>query len=75
MGSKSKTGGPEPESRVCEEDIMIRRNVHEAQTHLSRYLTRLAAGETIILCKKNVPIAGIRPPAPSPDKAAPLPPG
>ncbi|MCB1033183.1 MAG: type II toxin-antitoxin system Phd/YefM family antitoxin [Acidobacteria bacterium] len=40
---------------------MIRLNIHEAKTHLSRYLPRLAAGETILLCKRNVPIAEIRP--------------
>ncbi|MBI3667102.1 MAG: type II toxin-antitoxin system Phd/YefM family antitoxin [Acidobacteria bacterium] len=40
---------------------MIRLNIHEAKTHLSRYLDRLAKGETIILCKRNVPIAEIRP--------------
>jgi antitoxin (DNA-binding transcriptional repressor) of toxin-antitoxin stability system len=40
---------------------MIKLNIHEAKTHLSRYLDRLAKGETIILCKRNVPIAEIRP--------------
>ena len=40
---------------------MIRLNVHEAKTHLSRYLERLAKGESILLCKRNVPIAEIRP--------------
>ena len=40
---------------------MIRLNIHEAKTHLSRYLGRLAKGETILLCKRNVPIAEIRP--------------
>jgi antitoxin (DNA-binding transcriptional repressor) of toxin-antitoxin stability system len=40
---------------------MIRLNIHEAKTHLSRYLDRLARGETIILCKRNEPIAEIRP--------------
>ena len=40
---------------------MIRINIHEAKTHLSRYLARLAQGETIILCNRNVPIAEIRP--------------
>ena len=43
---------------------MIRLNIHEAKTHLSRYLPMLEAGETIILCKRNVPIAEIRPIAP-----------
>jgi len=41
--------------------IMIKINIHEAKTHLSRYLDRLAKGESIILCKRNVPIAEIRP--------------
>jgi len=41
--------------------VMIRLNIHEAKTHLSRYLPRLEAGETIILCKRNVPIAEIKP--------------
>ena len=43
---------------------MIRLNIHEAKTHLSRYLPRLEAGETILLCKRNVPIAEIRPLSP-----------
>ncbi len=40
---------------------MIKLNVHEAKTHLSRYLEHLARGETILLCKRNEPIAEIRP--------------
>jgi len=40
---------------------MIKLNIHEAKTHLSRYLEELARGETIILCKRNIPIAEIRP--------------
>jgi antitoxin (DNA-binding transcriptional repressor) of toxin-antitoxin stability system len=40
---------------------MIKLNVHEAKTHLSRYLDRLLEGESIILCRRNVPIAEIRP--------------
>ena len=44
---------------------MIRLNIHDAKTHLSRYLAKLKTGETIILCKRNEPIAEIRPlPAP-----------
>jgi antitoxin (DNA-binding transcriptional repressor) of toxin-antitoxin stability system len=39
---------------------MIRLNIHEAKTHLSRYLKRLAKGERIVLCLRNVPIAEIR---------------
>ncbi len=40
---------------------MIKVNIHEAKTHLSRYLARLEKGEKILLCRRNVPIAEIRP--------------
>ena len=40
---------------------MIKLNIHEAKTHLSRHLARVAQGETILLCRRNVPIAEIRP--------------
>jgi len=51
---------------------MIKLNIHEAKTHLSKYLSRLKKGEVIVLCKRNAPIAEIRPlPAP-PGKPRPL---
>lgn len=40
---------------------MLKLNIHEAKTHLSRHLQRLMKGESILLCKRNVPIAEIRP--------------
>ena len=40
--------------------IMIRLNIHEAKTHLSRYIERVLQGEVILLCRRNVPIAEIR---------------
>ena len=40
---------------------MKKLNVHEAKTHLSKYLARLREGEIIVLCKRNTPIAEIRP--------------
>ena len=40
---------------------MIKVNVHEAKTHLSRYLDQVEAGETVILCRHNRPVAEIRP--------------
>jgi len=41
---------------------MIKLNIHEAKTHLSRYLVKLEEeGEVIILCRRNVPVAEIRP--------------
>ena len=39
---------------------MIRININEAKTHLSRYLARLRRGEVIVICKRNEPIAEIR---------------
>jgi prevent-host-death family protein len=39
---------------------MIRLNVHEAKTHLSKYLNKVAKGETLLLCKRNVPVAEVR---------------
>jgi prevent-host-death family protein len=40
---------------------MIKLNIHEAKTHLSKYLERVAKGEIIVLCKRNIPIAEIHP--------------
>ncbi|MBK8510488.1 MAG: type II toxin-antitoxin system Phd/YefM family antitoxin [Candidatus Competibacteraceae bacterium] len=39
---------------------MITLNIHEAKTHLSRHLDNLRPGESIVLCKRNRPIAEIR---------------
>ena len=36
-------------------------NIADARAHLSRYLARVEAGETITLCRRNVPVAEIRP--------------
>ena len=40
---------------------MIMINIHEAKTHLSRYIKILESGEKIILCKRNKPIGEIIP--------------
>jgi antitoxin (DNA-binding transcriptional repressor) of toxin-antitoxin stability system len=40
---------------------MKKLNIHEVKTQLSRYLPLLEKGETILLCRRNVPIAEIRP--------------
>lgn len=44
--------------RVPEPTVL---NVHDAKTHLSRYLARVEQGETVILCRRNVPVAELRP--------------
>jgi antitoxin (DNA-binding transcriptional repressor) of toxin-antitoxin stability system len=41
--------------------LVTKLNVHEAKTHLSRYLEKVEAGETLIICRYNVPIAEVRP--------------
>ena len=40
---------------------MIKLNIHEAKTHLSHYLDEAQKGEKILICKRNRPIAEIRP--------------
>ena len=40
---------------------MIKLNMHESKTHLSKYLAKLKAGDRILLCKRNQPVAEITP--------------
>lgn len=40
---------------------MVKVNVHEAKTHLSRLLQRVAAGEEIVIARSNRPIARLIP--------------
>jgi antitoxin (DNA-binding transcriptional repressor) of toxin-antitoxin stability system len=40
---------------------MKRINVYEAKTHLSRYLERVERGQTFLVCRRNEPIAELRP--------------
>lgn len=40
---------------------MITINVQEAKTHFSHYLDEVAKGESFILCKRNKPVAEMRP--------------
>ena len=43
---------------------MLKINIHEAKTHLSRYARRVKAGEHFLICDRNVPFAELRPVAP-----------
>lgn len=36
-------------------------NIHEAKTHLSALLDRVAAGETVLLARRNKPVARLMP--------------
>ena len=40
---------------------MFKVNIAEAKTQLSRYVDRVEKGETMVLCRRNVPVAEIRP--------------
>jgi len=46
---------------------MIRVNVQEAKTHLSRYLDAAENGEVVVLCRHNKPVAELRPIPAAPD--------
>lgn len=35
--------------------------MHDAKTHLSRYIAELQEGDSILVCRRNVPVAEIRP--------------
>ncbi|HUH01215.1 MAG TPA: hypothetical protein VML75_04420 [Kofleriaceae bacterium] len=52
--------------------LMIRLNIAEAKTQLSRHLERVERGETILLCRRNVPIAEIRPLPPRSSEPRPV---
>jgi prevent-host-death family protein len=49
---------------------MIKANIHDAKTHFSKYLEKVAKGQTVVVCKRNVPIAEIRPFTPKPKRNA-----
>jgi prevent-host-death family protein len=42
-------------------ELMLKVNLHDAKANLSRYLKRVMAGETIVICRRNVPVAELRP--------------
>ena len=39
---------------------MIRVNIHDAKTHLSRYIEKVEKGEVVVVCRHNKPVAEIR---------------
>ena len=51
---------------------MIKADIAEAKTHLSRYLNSVERGEIVILCRGNVPIAEIRPISKLPAQERPI---
>lgn len=51
---------------------MTKVNVNEAKTHLSALLDRVADGESIVICKRNVPAAELRPIQPPRQQPRPI---
>jgi antitoxin (DNA-binding transcriptional repressor) of toxin-antitoxin stability system len=51
---------------------MKKLNIHEAKTQLSRYLALLEKGESLLLGRRNVPIAEIRPLPPQQKEKRPI---
>ena len=52
--------------------VMIKVNVAEAKLRLSSCLDRVQQGETVIICRRNVPIAELRPIPQSPAVQRPI---
>jgi prevent-host-death family protein len=46
---------------MAEEATMVEVNIHEAKTHLSRLLARVAAGEEVVISRAGTPIARLVP--------------
>jgi len=51
---------------------MINLNINEIKTHFSSFLAKVMDGETVIVCKRNVPVAEIKSIAALPDKKRPI---
>ena len=51
---------------------MISSNINEIKTHFSSFLAKVSNGETVLVCKRNVPIAEIKPLATLPNKKRPI---
>ncbi len=51
---------------------VVRLNMHEAKTHLSRYVAKLKSGDRIVLCRRNRAIAEIRPIVEPTDEPRPI---
>ena len=52
--------------------VMNKVNINEAKTHLSALLDRVVGGESIVICRRNVPAAELRPIRQSPRKPRPI---
>ncbi len=51
---------------------MIRLNLNQAKTHLSDCIAKAMSGETVVICKRNKPVAELRAIAHAPGKPRPI---
>ncbi len=51
---------------------MISLNINEIKTRFSSCISKVSNGETVIVCKRNIPIAVIKPIAALPKKKRPI---
>lgn len=42
-------------------EVVKQVNIHEAKAHLSEYLARVEAGETVVIARRNKPVAKLVP--------------
>lgn len=42
-------------------EVMKKVNIYEAKASLSELIDRVAEGETVVVCRRNVPVAELRP--------------
>ena len=47
-------------------------NIHEIKAQFSKFIEMVEAGETVVVCKRNVPVAEIRPIEKKKDKPIPV---
>ena len=52
--------------------VMIKTNVAEAKAKLSEYLDRALAGERVVICRHNAPVAELRPIGATRDEPRPI---
>ena len=51
---------------------MIKVNIADAKAHFSRYLESVENGETVLVCRRNVPVAELRPVPKRPARTRPV---
>ncbi|MBI4585099.1 MAG: type II toxin-antitoxin system Phd/YefM family antitoxin [Planctomycetes bacterium] len=51
---------------------MIKTNVHQAKTHLSRLLKAVQKGETVLICRGEIPVARLVAVEPGPNRRPPV---